>query len=265
MIPYYQINTPYNVDIYINCDNNFSFPLHLHSFIEFFYVLDGEIQAESKEAKKLLRPGDCMLNFPNQIHSYSSKGNTKNFILLFHQAYSNTFLETFQKYHPKSPFLDASKIPADVKLSIDRLLEPSIRTNLPFASTWIQIILFNLLPKYTLLENHYSEENESFFRIIQYVTQNFREALTLDYLAQELHLNKYYISRLISEHLHMNFRKYLNTLRLDYALQKMQSTNISLTSIWNEAGFESQTTFSRVFKEHLHMIPSEYRHLSPKP
>ncbi len=81
----------------------------------------------------------------------------------------------------------------------------------------------------------------------------------LKYLSRELRLNEYYLSHLISEHLHMNFREYLNSIRIDYAVQMMQSTRLSLTHIWADAGFESQTTFNRAFQRTMHVTPSQYR------
>ncbi|MBR1742310.1 MAG: AraC family transcriptional regulator, partial [Lachnospiraceae bacterium] len=40
---------------------------------------------------------------------------------------------------------------------------------------------------------------------------------------------------------------------------KLNYTTLPITEIWLEAGFESQRTFNRVFKEKYHMSPREYR------
>lgn len=200
-----------------------------------------------------------MLAFPNQIHRYYPGTENKGFILLFNQSFSGDFLQTFQKFHPESPFLNAEQIPADIELAVQRLLSPSVRANTQLSFAWIQVILANLLPQYTLLENNATDETDTLCRIMHYIMENFREPLTLKYLAKELHLNEYYLSHTISEHLQMNFREYLNKIRLDYATRMLQSTNIPLTNIWADAGFESQTTFNRVFKSHMNMTPSQYR------
>lgn len=261
MRPYYENNHHSICKIYPVCNLNFSFPPHLHSSVEFFYVLEGTIQANVNDEKRLLKKGDCLLTFPNQIHSYTSETENanKSFLLLFNPYFSESFRQIFQKYHPKSPYLNSEQIHPDVVLSVQKLLSPSTCANSSLSFGWLQIILSHLLSKYTLVENSITNGDETLFKILQYMTENFCEPLTLELLAQNLHINKYYLSHIFSEHLQMNFREYLNALRLDYATQLIQTTNLPLIDIGMNAGFECQATFNRVFKEHFHMTPSQYR------
>ena len=62
----------------------------------------------------------------------------------------------------------------------------------------------------------------------------------------------------------MNFREYLNHIRLDYARRLIRGTDRPLTEIWAEAGFESQRSFSRVFREIEGMTPLGYRKMAQK-
>lgn len=259
MYPYYEKENQWTRHIYANYHINFDFPAHLHPSIEFFYVLEGEILIEVGEEKKLLKEGDCTLIFPNQVHRYHSASENKGIILLFNQSYAGTFLQTFLKYHPESAFLDAVSIPADVVYAAQKLLDPSVSANITLGLAWIQVILANIIPQFTLLEHTVTDEKGTLFQIMQYITENFQKPLTLKSIAQELHLSDYYLSHVISKHLQMNFREYLNKIRMDYAMQLMHSTNLPLTRIWSDAGFESQVTFNRVFKNDMHMTPSQYR------
>ena len=54
----------------------------------------------------------------------------------------------------------------------------------------------------------------------------------------------------------MNFREYLNRIRLSYAEQLITTTDRPLTEIWAESGFESQSSFNRVFREAEGMTPA---------
>ena len=51
----------------------------------------------------------------------------------------------------------------------------------------------------------------------------------------------------------------MNGVRLNYAASILENTNESITTLSLEAGFESQRTFNRVFKERYKMTPREYR------
>ena len=57
----------------------------------------------------------------------------------------------------------------------------------------------------------------------------------------------------------MNFREYLNRIRLEYAVQLIRTTDKPLMQIGAEAGFESQRSFNRVFADILGTQPKEFR------
>ncbi len=56
-----------------------------------------------------------------------------------------------------------------------------------------------------------------------------------------------------------NFSKYVNGVRLNYAVAALENTMDSITNICLDCGFESQRTFNRVFKERYKITPREYR------
>ena len=58
---------------------------------------------------------------------------------------------------------------------------------------------------------------------------------------------------------HCNFSKYVNGVRLNYAVAALENTMDSITNICLDCGFESQRTFNRVFKERYKITPREYR------
>ena len=103
------------------------------------------------------------------------------------------------------------------------------------------------------------ESTDLTWRLIQYIGEHFQEPLSLEGLARELHVNKFYLSHTFSRKLQMNFREYLNHIRLDHARRLIRSTSRPMTEIWAEAGFESQRSFNRVFREVEGMTPGQYR------
>ena len=72
------------------------------------------------------------------------------------------------------------------------------------------------------------------------------------------------LSRIFSGTFHMNFNKYLNITRLEYVRYLLEYTDQSITEAYENAGFGSQRTFNRAFREHFHMTPKEYRELNQK-
>ena len=55
------------------------------------------------------------------------------------------------------------------------------------------------------------------------------------------------------------FNQFLNEQRLNYVTIHLECSDESITDICMNAGFESQRTFNRVFRERYRMTPREYR------
>lgn len=89
----------------------------------------------------------------------------------------------------------------------------------------------------------------------------------LSALSVELDVNSTYISRAIRYKGYPNFSNYLNTYRIHHVKQLLLEVDFqkaTLMYVYTEAGFSSQSTFNRVFKQIEGMTPSEYfqKHLS---
>lgn len=126
-------------------------------------------------------------------------------------------------------------------------------------SAWIQVLLALVWPQLTVVRREQSESIEFTCQLVQYIMEHFQEPLTLESLARELHVNKYYISNLFSSRLQTNFRRYLNHVRLEYAMQLINTSDAPLIDVWAEAGFNSQRSFNRAFVEIMGVTPMEYR------
>ena len=95
--------------------------------------------------------------------------------------------------------------------------------------------------------------------MIEYISLNFKQDISLDTLAEEFSVSKYYISHIFSNRIRINFRSYLALLRTEYAAGLIRSTNDSITNICLNAGFSSQRTFNRAFKQIYGVTPREYK------
>jgi len=84
----------------------------------------------------------------------------------------------------------------------------------------------------------------------------------LEELSKILGINHYYLSSVINSNWGNNFNDLINTLRIENAkkiLKDSKYKNIKTIDICFEVGFNSSTTFYRVFKEKVKMTPKEYR------
>ncbi len=244
------------------------FPEHLHEAVEILLVQSGEIEVNIMGATQLLAAGDCAVIFPGLTHSYSCYSGNNTLLLIFDVSMAGFYSHIIQTQIPSTPFLFSSALPGDVRLSIDRLhgLFGSRQKKAPpdmdlsmAENAWISVLLALLMPILHLQERDLSTNADLTYQLIRYIAAHFQEPLTLEQLARELHVSKYYLSHIFSDHLQMNFRQYLNHIRLDYAQQLLRTTDYSVSRVWEEAGFNSQRSFNRFFLDVTGETPLAYR------
>jgi len=86
--------------------------------------------------------------------------------------------------------------------------------------------------------------------------------LTLQNLADKLHVPAYQVSQAINEGLKKNFYDLVNGYRIEEAKRLLldpNSNNYTILSVGFEAGFNSKTTFNTVFKKFTGLTPTEFR------
>ena len=82
---------------------------------------------------------------------------------------------------------------------------------------------------------------------IQYINRHYTEKISLEQIAANVHLSKYYFCRQFSKTTGATFLEYLNNMRLAKAHQLLLSTSLSIAEIAAKAGFPSSVQLSRVF------------------
>ncbi len=98
-------------------------------------------------------------------------------------------------------------------------------------------------------------------RITEYINENFCDSVSLDTIAQETGLSRYYISHLFKELMNTTFVNYLNELRLSRAAMLLTTTDTPIIEIAGMSGFNNISNFNRAFKMYYDTTPSKYRRL----
>lgn len=101
--------------------------------------------------------------------------------------------------------------------------------------------------------------SETVERILFYIHTNYREQITLKTMAQDLYISENIIRSLLTDTLHTNFKELLSSCRLRYAEAMLVVTDMPILDVSLASGFNSERTFTRLFKERNGMTPSTYR------
>ena len=104
-----------------------------------------------------------------------------------------------------------------------------------------------------------STKNEMLLPMLQYIHGNFQEELTLDILADFMHLNKNYLSQLFKKEVGLSFIAYLTHYRINQAKLLLRSSQRQLADVASDVGYSDPAYFSRIFKKMTHVSPNQYR------
>lgn len=96
-------------------------------------------------------------------------------------------------------------------------------------------------------------------QIKHYVEENFRENITLDEIACYFKYSSNYIGRLFKKNEKIKISDYLNNVRVENICNLLQTTNISITQIANQSGYNDCQYFMKVFKAKMGTTPGKFR------
>jgi AraC-like DNA-binding protein len=85
--------------------------------------------------------------------------------------------------------------------------------------------------------------------------------VTLDLIAEEVHLSAKYLSAMFVRETGMTFKDLLQKIRVQQACYMLRSGGLSFAEIADATGFCSQSHFNSVFKKYTGLTPREYRDL----
>ncbi len=247
-------------------DRNLKTPLrcapHLHREVELIYYFSGETEASGDSLCCRLQPGDVFIAFPNQIHSFVTIQRERYLIFIFKPELVPEYTELFGTCLPASPVIrGVDKLPrvdALFRMLAQVCEDETLSNGEELQRGYLSAIFAELVPQIKL-SNLQVGDSGALRTVVSYCSRNFSENLSLSYLEEKLHLNKYYISHLFSKRLGIRFNDYINSLRVSEACRYLLNSNHSITEISNMVGFNTLRTFNRAFIKQTGVSPSEYR------
>lgn len=110
-----------------------------------------------------------------------------------------------------------------------------------------------------MLENRSSMNVRLINKACAYITENFHKSISLDEVAQTVHLSPYYFSRIFKAEQGCNFVEFLTKVRIDKAKLMLQKPEMTVVRVAAEAGYQDASYFCRVFRQEVGVTPNQYR------
>ncbi len=110
------------------------------------------------------------------------------------------------------------------------------------------------------MERTEEEEGENpIEQALQYIKKNLNKNITRADVANYVHLNEEYFSRLFKQQTGDTFKDYLLMEKMKSAQNLLKHTKLSVSIIASKVGYDNFSHFSKMFKKVTNQTPQEYR------
>ena len=241
---------------------------HLHTEYELIYVLKGTITLKCNEVSHQLGEEDFFMVNTGVHHSWTGEG-----AVLIGSIYIDA--AQIASFFGDSPVLfscSSSGLSTDDAAAIRKLaMRLFSMWNSDEGQGRLRFFGLSYQLAYLLTSKHLAGKNDPVWNlpksgplkrnydILRYINENYSQPVSLTALADHTGLTIPYISRIFKEQFGSTFLEYLQTIRLEHAVNDIRSTDKSLTRISMDNGFPNSASFIRKFKEVYGMTPSSFR------
>lgn len=93
----------------------------------------------------------------------------------------------------------------------------------------------------------------------QFIKDNYQEPLTLEAVAERIHISPRQLQRILKSQTGSTFSDYVESIRLDHVCRELGQSDKTIEQLAVRNGFSSANYLHRVFKRRLGMTPMQYR------
>ena len=257
-----------------NAGRSFQIPVHWHDEFEIIYVRSGFLTVSISGESYIGKTGDAFVVSPGNLHLMGSQtGTVDYYTFLFPLKYisfrtddmlDEKFLEPLNSGH----LMICPRVKDTAKELCEQLIEiyeakkdeseSKITTQVRTKIILLQFIL-EMWKKGFVIENDTSGRNTVEKEMVSYIQQNFTGKISLREFGEQFHLSEKYISRYFKEHFHITLSQYVTYLRLEHAKQLLQDTDIPVTDVAMQSGYQNVSYFIRSFQKAYAVSPLKYR------
>lgn len=247
----------------------FSTEEHTHEQDSIIYVVSGRGKCIIADCQYLLAP-DCAIFLPKKMaHRFIDRpGNAMVvFVLHFSSQLADVNKEVIDPIkNINGPVLVPAQYAELIRKRLRQMLHEQNTCPPKFAFALKQALSSILLQLYrvSLIHRDISDRkhNDSSFRVrvvLDYIKNNYYQSVSLSEAARKAHLSQRQFSNLCKQLTGTNFVNYVNTIRVEKARELITETELSVSAIAFEVGYEESSTFYRAFKKHFDTSPLTLR------
>lgn len=245
------------------------FNLHWHDRMELIYVASGTLELHSDEGHFTVQPGQVAVISPRQIHGgfAGCKGVDYHAIMFEVEKFCNGTIASDKYLAPlcKNKVSFQEVIEDDrLRLAVASLVEilTDQEGKKPLLAIGVIYSIFDILFRYySKTSRVIHEQDNGFGKILEYINSHYTEKCSSKAISSMFGYNEAYFCRRFREVTGINFSKYVQALRMEYAQKLLRTSKDEIGMIAWRCGFSDLSYFSNCFKKLFGITPTEFRNM----
>ena len=252
---------------YVRSETEYFRP-HYHNYYEIFLIMRGTLCHFVNNCKEQLSQGDLVFIRDRDIHDYYKIAD-ESFHLINIAFTKETFMEMKDFLGEAFPLerLLRLETPPHIRLTqtdTQKLLYNAAAVNdvkdSQMRKLRMRVLLTEIFSKYFMDYSEPPSEVPLWLELLyekMKMPQNFTEGI--EKMCELSHRSREHIARCMKKYYGVTPLQYINELKLNYAANLLRSSNLSVTEICYECGFQNLSWFYSLFHEYYDMPPSKYK------
>lgn len=240
--------------------------MHYHFAYELFFLEEGTRTYIINDKIYNISAGDVILIKPNILHKTQSKKRFKRYVINFNEEYILRYASEELKNYLLKCFEETNAISLSKEL-FSTVLEYIKSAGNSEDDIHQFICLTNIL---SILSNNINDftrkeidiKNFEIQKVLEYINENFVKISGLDEISEKFYITKFHLCRIFKESAGLTVIKYINGLKIQKACNLLDKTELTITEIAFECGFNSSMYFCKTFKQLTGYSPLKYRNRS---
>ena len=255
---------PFKVFLFEGENGNYVREKHWHTSIEIFAVMEGSLDFFVNKEEYPLKAGEQIIINSNELHSIHAVEKNKTVVLQIPlKQFENYFTaQRYIRFRGQEELVDkklASLLRKLYHVYSERKIGYEFRTISIFYE-----IMYILVKDYRVTETRekdirHSRRLDTLSKITTYMREHYREELKLSDVAATFGYSDAYLSRMFQKYAKINYKTYLQDIRMAYAYRDLMNTDHTISQIALDNGFCSSRGFSGEFQKRYGILPSEMR------
>ena len=244
----------------------------LHKEFEMIYVHDGSANITINHTSFIVGKGDLLFISPYSLHSVETIPN---------EAFSHTCFCFDLNMVPDTKLRESlvdgvlyitnivknDSCHSEKLVSMFKAIDDAMTASHPYWELVVQgnlSLIFSYIMQNSLITDSalHSDSRDFCIKVSKYIKNHYKEKVTSSAIAEEFNFHQGYFCRIFKKNFAMCFSDYLNMYRLEKAKLLLIKSDISITDVAYEAGYDNPSYFTKIFRVQNGVSPRKFREVN---